>query len=235
MTFENEFAKLNEHFFFSEFTFSKNTFKPSLDNQFELADSILWLDDIFVVYQLKERNIGQTTSIGNEKKWFYSKVIGNGTKQIRDTLKYLASNNEIEIENHRGHKFLLDTSSIRNIHKVVCYFPEKSLPMDCVSKKYHQSRTAGIIHLLSAVDYLGVITTLLTPSEFSEYLGFREELISKWGRKLDSVTEQALVTCPLKTVPVTKLENNLNWTYKEVIHAKKTLPTRRDHQTPEIS
>ena len=43
------------------------------------------------------------------------------------------------------------------------------------------------------------------------------------------------VTCPLKTVPVTKLENNLNWTYKEVIHAKKTLPTRRDHQTPEIS
>ncbi len=78
MTFENEFAKLNEHFFFSEFTFSKNTFKPSPDNQFELADSILWLDDIFVVYQLKERNIGQTISIGNEKKWFYSKVIGNG-------------------------------------------------------------------------------------------------------------------------------------------------------------
>ena len=44
MTFENEFAKLNEHFFFSEFTFSKNTFKPSPDNQFELADSILWLN-----------------------------------------------------------------------------------------------------------------------------------------------------------------------------------------------
>ena len=29
MTFENEFAKLNEHFFFSEFTFSKNTFCKS--------------------------------------------------------------------------------------------------------------------------------------------------------------------------------------------------------------
>ena len=30
-----------------------------------------------------------------------------------------------------------------------------------------------------------------------------------------------MVTRPLKTVPVIKLENNLNWTHKEVTHAKK--------------
>jgi len=34
---------------------------------------------------------------------------------------------------------------------------------------------------------------------------------------------------------VLKLENNLNWTCKEVNHAKKTLQTRRDHQAPAIS
>ena len=33
------------------------------------------------------------------------------------------------------------------------------------------------------------------------------------------------MTCPLKTVPVIKLVFNLNWTQKEVSHAKKTLPT----------
>lgn len=31
------------------------------------------------------------------------------------------------------------------------------------------------------------------------------------------------VTCPLKTDPLFKLGNNLNWTHKEVSHAKKTL------------
>ena len=34
-----------------------------------------------------------------------------------------------------------------------------------------------------------------------------------------------VLTCPLKTVPVIKLVFNLNWTQKEVSHAKKTLPT----------
>ncbi len=47
--------------------------------------------------------------------------------------------------------------------------------------------------------------------------------------------ETAVLTCPLKTVPVTKLENNLNWSHKEATHAKKTLQTRRSHQTPAIS
>ena len=43
------------------------------------------------------------------------------------------------------------------------------------------------------------------------------------------------LTCPLKTVPVIKLENNLNWAHKEVTHAKKTLQTRRNHQAFAIS
>ena len=47
--------------------------------------------------------------------------------------------------------------------------------------------------------------------------------------------KQLIVTCPLKTVPVIKLENNLNWAHKEVTHAKKTLQTRRNHQAFAIS
>jgi len=31
------------------------------------------------------------------------------------------------------------------------------------------------------------------------------------------------LTCPLRTIPVIKLGNNLNWTHKEVTHVKKTL------------
>lgn len=37
--------------------------------------------------------------------------------------------------------------------------------------------------------------------------------------------EYLSLTCPPKTVPVIKLENNLNWTCKEANHAKKILQT----------
>ena len=38
-------------------------------------------------------------------------------------------------------------------------------------------------------------------------------------------TPSTVLTCPLKTDPFFKLGNNLNWTHKEVTHAKKTLST----------
>ena len=47
--------------------------------------------------------------------------------------------------------------------------------------------------------------------------------VSKHGEL--TVNKAISLTCPLKTVPVIKLVFNLNWTQKEVSHAKKTLPT----------
>jgi hypothetical protein len=54
MSFEVDISQFNEHFFFREFTFSKNTFRPSPAKEVELADNIVWLDDLVVVFQLKE-------------------------------------------------------------------------------------------------------------------------------------------------------------------------------------
>jgi hypothetical protein len=60
-------------------------------------------------------------------------------------------------------------------------------------KKFHRSKTAGVIHLIAANDYLGIVRTLLTPPELSEYLSFREELIDKWGAEIETLPEQAPV------------------------------------------
>lgn len=193
MSFEDEIAKLNEHFFFREFTYSKNTFRPCPTAEYELADSILWLDDVVVAFQLKERKLVGAATAEKESRWFERKVISLGTRQIRDTLTYLQSHNEIEIENHRGHKFHLDGSKITTIHKVICYLANDNLPAECSSRRYYKSQTAGIIHLIRAEDYLGVVRTLLTPPELSEYLGFREELIEKWDGLVNLVPEPALV------------------------------------------
>ena len=193
MSFEEDIAKLNEHFFFQEFTFSKNQFSPKPGEEVELADSLIWLDDIAVVFQLKERNLSDNPTADGERKWFDKKVVGVATKQIRDTLKYLNTSHQIKLENHRGHQYCLNPSNIGTIHKVVCYATAFELPDECSRRKYHKSSTADVIHLFSAGDYLGIVQTLLTPSELSEYLRFREELFNKWGRECESVPEQALV------------------------------------------
>ena len=193
MKLENTIGRLNEHFFFREFTYSKNTFRPTPKKEVELADSILWLDNVVVAFQLKERNFVGTTTTEKESRWFKSKVLSRGTRQIRDTLAYLRFHDEIEIENHRGHKFHLQSSRIATIHKVVCYLPNDNLPNECRSEKFYRSQTAGIIHLIPAEDYLGIVRTLLTPTELFEYLCFREKLIEEWDSRVNGVPEPALM------------------------------------------
>ncbi len=193
MTFEGEIASLNEHFFFKEFTYSTNTFRPNPSTELELADCIIWLDDMLVLFQLKEReNIGDT-SPEREAKWFKKKVIGDGTRQIRDSLKYLDAHRNILLQNHRGDRFKLRGDAIACLHKVVCYLGNSHLPEACCKKKFHRSRTAGTIHVIAAHDYLGVVRTVLTPFELVEYLAFRQELIEKWGDAVSPVPEPALV------------------------------------------
>jgi hypothetical protein len=60
-------------------------------------------------------------------------------------------------------------------------------------QKYHESQSAGLIHLFAAHDYLGVLRTLLTPAEVSDFLYFRENLAFTYGERLAMVPEQAIV------------------------------------------
>lgn len=193
MTFEREIALLNEHFFFEEFTYSKNTFRPHPSTEVELADSIIWLDELAIIFQLKERNISGATTTENEKSWFEKKVVTSATKQIRDSLAYLDTHQSIRLKNHRGHDFELQPDDISILHKVICYHNHHNPPEYHRNKKFHRSRTAGVIHLIPAKDYLGIVRTVLTPFELSEYLEFREELIEKWDSVISSVPEPALM------------------------------------------
>lgn len=55
MSFEDDLAAINEDYFFREFTFSKTTFRPDPNQEVELADSIIWIDEFLIVFQVKER------------------------------------------------------------------------------------------------------------------------------------------------------------------------------------
>lgn len=193
MAFADELAALNESYFFSEFTYSRNTIRPLVGQEVELADSLIWLGNFLIAFQLKERAPIVGTTDETEKSWFEKKVLGVAARQVRDTLNYLAVNNNIEVQNHRNHTFSLSFEQVSELHKLIVYNPQLELPADCRRIKHHRSRTAGVIHIISAHDYLGIIRTLLTPAEVAEYLGFREQLIDRWEIDVIAVPEPALV------------------------------------------
>jgi hypothetical protein len=201
MSFEDELAKLNAFFFFREFTFSRNQFKPVPQIELELADSVIWLDNFLIVAQVKERNAPPGVTSEQEEKWFNDSVVKLATRQIRNTLAYLKTYDSIEVHNNQGHRFNLAQAKVKCIHKVVIYDSHGVLPQRCASKKFHVSKTAGVIHIVRSNDYLGILKTLITPSEINEYLSFRETVIKMWGNVVSEVSEQALLGQYLRNLP----------------------------------
>jgi hypothetical protein len=191
--FADELASLNEWHFFREFVYSRTTFHPTPEREVELADNLVWLGDVVIAYQLKERELVDAADAETEKRWFENKVLGKATRQIRDTIKYLSESNAIELRNARGHRFEVTLDVIREFHKLVVYLPQEQLPAECRCVKYHRSRSAGLIHIISGHEYLGIVRTLLTPTEVADYLAFRAAAISSWPDDVPSVSEAALV------------------------------------------
>lgn len=191
--FEQYISELNSNVFFREFSFSRNNFYPLPKSELQFADHVVWLDDLLIVFQCKERNISKSTNSEDEKKWFNRKVVHDATKQIRDTLKYLKKYKEIHLTNERNHIFNIATAELKSINKIVLYSAHKLLPTECRNKKYHKSSSVGFIHFFHIEDYLGICETLVTPAEIHHYLSYREELINKWEKETGHIPEYALL------------------------------------------
>ncbi len=190
---EQYITKLNSNVFFREFSFSRNKFFPKPKEELEFADHVIWIDDLLIIFQEKERNISNATDSASEEKWFNKKVVGEATKQIRDTLKYLRDYKDIHLPNERNHTLNIATAKLTSIDKIVLYSASSALPIKCRNKKYHNSSSVGFIHIFHFDDYLGICETLVTPVEIHHYLSYREELIIKWTNKTDHLPEYALV------------------------------------------
>lgn len=190
---EEYLSDLNEFYFFKEFTYTQNLFRTKDGQEVEVADSILAIDDLYIAFQLKERQETSTATPETESKWFEKKVIKKATKQIRDTINYFKDYDEVVLTNNQGHSFNIATSKVEKILKVVIFKPGKHLPEKDFNKRYHVSSKVGIIHIIPDNDYLGIVKYLLTPSEVHDYLCFRESMIDKWREKIKSIPEAALV------------------------------------------
>ena len=139
MNLEELIAQLNANIFLKEFSFSKNNFTPKGSSELELADHVIWLDDLMIVYQFKERTGGKS-SVNSEKKWFEKKILQNAKNQIRDTLIYFKKyEDEIIIPNQRGHIFNMKFNQIKSFIKIIIHLSNKQLPEYYKNKKYYIS------------------------------------------------------------------------------------------------
>ncbi len=190
---EKYISELNSNVFFREFSYARNKFSPEPKNELEFSDNVVWIDDLMITFQMKERNISGDTNADKEEKWFNDKVIGTATKQIRNTLGYLKDYDEIHLTNGRNHVFNVATANLKSVDSIVLYAPHDNLPNKCRYKKYHRSKSAGFIHLFSIEDYIGICETLVTLLEIHHYLSYREELINRWDEESANIPEAALV------------------------------------------
>jgi len=193
MTFQDQLNDLNRLYFFREFAFARTRFTPAGGTELELADSLILLGDDLMAFQAKARDAGDPTDPSREARWFDRKILGKATKQVRDTLRYLDDHHPVPVFNHRGHRRELSPTGLGRVHKLVCYEAAPSLPEAQRNVRYHLSSTAGLIHLLPAADYLGIVRALLTPAELFDYLDFRAELIARWPDHVRGLPEPALV------------------------------------------
>lgn len=193
MSLEYDINNLNEHFFFKEFTYSKNTFKRTDGQEIEIADSIVYLDNVSFVFQLKERVNQPDTTPEKESKWYIKKVLTFATKQIRDTISYIDNYQDVTLSNNRGHSINVSSASLSSPHKIIIHKSSEILPIECANTKFHLSTTAGVIHILQANDYLNVVHYLLTPTELAEYFNFRASFIEKHGKRINNFSEPALL------------------------------------------
>lgn len=185
---EKILAQINSNIFFKEFTFSKNDFNELDTNQLlEFADNVVWLDNLFFIYQVKE----QDSNSMNDKKWFENKILKKAVKQIKSTLGYIATYPEILIENERGHKLnITEANGCIDTKRIIIYWPTETFSEDLRRQKFYESSEIGLVHLFHYEDYDWVCKYLITPTEINEYLNFRENLFSFDKRYSNVLPEQ---------------------------------------------
>lgn len=176
MTLEEFTAQLNATTFWKEFTFSETRFFPRPKQQVELADGIVKIGSLALVFQLKQRT-EETSDPEAERLWFQRKVLRKATDQIKASLRYLSENEEIRLANGQGHEIAVRGADLEDIKKIVIFLPGRSLPEACRETKFHVSATAGFIHIVAAHDYLGILDKLRVPDDVRLYFEYRESVL----------------------------------------------------------
>lgn len=211
---ENIVSQINSNVFFKEFTFAKNDF-TDLDSKqkLEFSDNVIWLDDIFFIFEIKERDSKENS---DDSSWFENKVLKKAVKQIKNTHEYLAKYPNIPIVNEKGHKKNILEANFSKMQSVIIYSPTDNFKEDQRFFKFYRSRKVGLIHLFHSEDYYWICKYLITPAEVEEYLIFRKELFEEHPHHLNVLPEQYVLAHFFETLDTSEIKPECINNFKRV-------------------
>jgi hypothetical protein len=195
MSLDDTIARINSQIFIREFTYKSTLFTGTDRQERELCDGAVWVGDLLILLQNKERNDAHVTGEPDaEAKWFNKKVSKLAVDQLHDSVQHLEKEQSLPLANLRGQTIDLTKTKERVslTHLIALYAPSAALPADLVMKKGRMSRRVGYVHFLTVGDYVNVCNTLHTPFEVSDYLTFRQGIARK-NPGADTVSEKALL------------------------------------------
>lgn len=183
---------LSANVFTRTFSFSSAQLPVLSAERPHLADRLVLLDGIGFIFQLCERSARGGRKLADPKKWFADEVLKKGVKQIGKTRDVLRAYISVSLVNARGHRVLVPLTTVDDLVGLILYRAPSKAP-GFVPARFKEARAAGFVHIMRDTDYFGICEYLVTPSELTDYLRFRQEVLSRPDPIASGVSEAALL------------------------------------------
>lgn len=156
-----------------------------------LADRVILLDGIGLIFQLSEHETRGRVRATDLERWFATDVMKKGVGQIRNTRDLLRSYTGISLVNSRGHRVSYSSEALSDQVGVILY--RSAGGSGFVPPRFKKTRIAGFVHIMRDSDYFAICEHLVTPSEIADYLRFRQEILTRRDPVPATVSESALL------------------------------------------
>lgn len=185
-------AQQHSNVFMRAFSFGTNQLPTTAEKESQLADRVLLVDDIGLIFQLREREHRVVAKSGDLEKWVSGQVVRKGVRRVQATRELLASYTSLSVVNAFGQRMTVTPAKADRLVGIVIYrVPPKSRPFRAA--RFKQYRNGGFVHILRDTDYFAICEHFVTPAEFVEYFAFRRDILLGWDPPSSAVSERALI------------------------------------------
>jgi hypothetical protein len=185
-------AQQQANVFLKAFSFPTVQLPRSSEDAAELADSVMLMNNIGFIYQLREHDQKAETKQGDLEKWVANNVVKKGGKQVQNTRDLLGSYAGLSLVNHFGHRVFLGRRETADLVSMIIYrVPAKFRAFRAA--RFKKGRNGGFVHVLRDVDYFRICQHFVTPTELLDYFGFRRDILIDWDAAAEAVSEEALI------------------------------------------
>lgn len=176
---EQLLAAFSEDIFFKEILYTDLHYTPEGENsEVELADLIVYLGDILLAVQLKERNPGDNSGILEIEKRWLAKKGKKAKEQIKATIAQIRSGKLTELKNNRKQRILIDKDV--EIVPLIVFKNDVLYEYDHILKKHNEKGMD--VNCISMSDFEEICKVIVSPIEIIDYLFWRENMYLKSGK-----------------------------------------------------